>query len=361
MRSHRYALILAGGRGTRFWPRSRTLEPKQLLSFFGERSLLQETVERLKPLVPPERIWILANEHLRKQITKQLPEVPPKQILAEPAQRNTAPCMALGAHLIEMADPDAVLGIFPADHYITNPAHFRHFVDSAYHAAEQDKLVTLGIQPRWPETGYGYLELPKGVKAGSTDAVKLRSFREKPELAKAKRFLKAGNFFWNAGMFFWRASAFLDQVRTCLPRTAALVASLPPVDARSFTTKLRDAYPHCDNISVDYGVMEKSAAAGKVWAIATDDFGWNDVGSWNAVYELHDRLEHGHAFRSHAVFHDSRGCYVDVPGKTVALVGVEDLVIVETPDALLVTTRARAQDVGQIVKQIEKSDLTKLL
>jgi mannose-1-phosphate guanylyltransferase len=360
-RPNRHALILAGGRGTRFWPRSRTFNPKQLLSLFGERSLLQQTVDRLRPLVPPERIWILANEHLRKQIRRQLPDVPLRQILAEPAQRNTAPCMGLGAHAIEQLDPGAVLGIFPADHFISRPERFRKFAATAYAAAGEGKLVTLGIQPRWPETGYGYLEVPRGSAAGTPRAVQLQSFREKPDLATAEAFLRAGNFCWNAGMFFWRASTFLDAMRRFLPKTAAIIASMPSVHSRDFQRMFRQRYPLCENISVDYGVMEKAAAAGMVWAVATDDIGWSDVGSWNAAYQLQKLNADGHALRSDAIWHDSRGCYVDAPHKMVALVGVSDLVVVDTPDALLIASRARAQDVGNVVQQIEQRKFTRLL
>ena len=194
--AHSYGLILAGGRGTRFWPASRTKTPKQLLPFTGERSLLQETADRLSPLIPAERLWILTNEHLRAAVRKQLPGIPTRQILAEPAQRNTAPCLGMAAHLIHREDPAAVLGVFPADHYIAKAAPFRSFVKAAFAAAaKQDVLVTLGIQPRWPETGYGYLEFPAGATAGDRTARKLHRFREKPDLATAEQFLAAGNYF----------------------------------------------------------------------------------------------------------------------------------------------------------------------
>ncbi len=362
LNANSYGLILAGGRGTRFWPRSRTKTPKQLLPFVGgDHTLLEETVERLSPLLPPERIWILTNEHLRDAVRKQLPQVPPRQILAEPAQRNTAPCLAMAAHLIHLQDPKAVLGVFPADHFISKPARFRGFVKKAYAAAAKNKiLVTLGIQPRWPETGYGYLEFPDGAQAGDGKVHRLARFREKPELETAKQFVAAGRFFWNAGMFFWRAETFLDQTRAYLPKTAALIAALPPVTHRQFAARLGDAYPHCDNISVDFGIMEKAAKAEIVHGLATDDIGWNDLGSWNAVHELAKRDEAGNAVRSDALLHDVEGCYVEASGKLVALLGVKDLVIIDTPDALLVADRSRAQDVSQLVKKLElgkRSDL----
>lgn len=352
-----YALILAGGRGTRFWPRSRTQTPKQLLNFLGEQSLLQQTVERLRPVIPPERIWILTNGYLRKAIGKQLPEVPARQIIAEPAQRNTAPCLALAARVIAETDPNAVLGVFPADHYITKPARFRQFVRAALRAAQSDKLVTLGIEPRWPETGYGYLELPPEAKAGSLAPLPVKQFHEKPDLATAQRFLAAGAFFWNAGMFFWRAETFLTAMSEFLPRTAGLLDQLPPYSNRTFTKRLEAIYPEAENISVDFAVMEPASKRGQVISIPTDDIGWNDLGSWNAVYALNPQQ----ALRTPTLTHEAQRCLVDAPGKLVALVGVQDLVVVDTPDALLIASRERAQDVGQIVKQLEKLKRSDLL
>jgi len=359
---HTYGLILAGGRGTRFWPASRTKTPKQLLPFTGERSLLQETADRLAPLIPSERLWILTNEHLRPAVRKQLPGVPARQILAEPAQRNTAPCLGMAAHLIHLQDPDAVLGVFPADHYISKPAGFRTFVKAAIGAAaKQNVLVTLGIEPRWPETGYGYLEFPVGSKAGDRAARQLLRFREKPDLASAQEFLAAGNYFWNAGMFFWRASAFLDAMRRYLPKTATLLASLPPVARPTFPAQLKRVYPRCESISVDFGIMEKAAADGRVLGLATGDIGWNDLGSWNAVHALMAHDAAGNALRTPALLENATGCFVQAPGKLVALLGVKDLVIVETPDALLVAHRDEAQAVGRLVKLLEQQKRSDLL
>ncbi|HZO56417.1 MAG TPA: mannose-1-phosphate guanylyltransferase [Bryobacteraceae bacterium] len=357
-KSHLHGLILAGGRGTRFWPRSRTHAPKQLLSFLGERSLIQETVDRLAPIIPVENIWVLTNSHLEKEVRRQLPEVPKQQILAEPAQRNTAPCLCLAAQILFERDPDAVLGVFPADHHIGRPARFRHWMKPAFKAAQAGQLVTLGVAPRWAETGYGYLEFPKGIALGQAQPVPLRRFREKPDLKTAQRFLKAGNYFWNAGIFFWRAGAFLNAMRQYLPKTAALLAALPRFGERGFAARLAEAYPLCENISVDYGVMEKSD---NVVGLAADDFGWNDLGSWNAVYELLARDTAGNASRSPMITEGARGNYVEAPGKLVALVGVDDLVVVDTPDALLVAHRSKAQRVGQLVKQLEASGRHELL
>ncbi len=348
---HHYGLILAGGRGTRFWPLSRKARAKQVLSFFGERTLIQQTVDRLKPVLPPERIWILTNDLLRKEIVRQLPEVPARQILAEPAARNTAPAIGLAAEILHRLDPKAVMGVFPSDHIVLKPSRYLQFVRVALKAAEQGKLVCLGIEPRWAETGYGYLEFPAGSKPGTLTPYRVERFREKPDLATAQRFLAAGHYGWNAGMFFWRAPVFLDELRQHLPHTAALLAGLPPLGQRSFGRALADAFPQCDNISVDFAVMEKSA---NVYGLACDDVGWNDAGSWNAVYELEKKDPLGNAVRGDAVFTEMASSnYVNAPGKLVAVVGVKDLVIVDTPDALLITTRDQAQKVGDIVKLLE--------
>jgi mannose-1-phosphate guanylyltransferase len=355
---HHYALILAGGRGTRFWPRSRTKSPKQLLAFLSEATLIQETVDRLRPMVPPERIWVLTNDHLRSEIRRLLPDIPAKQILAEPAQRNTAPCLALAAQIIHETDSNAVLGVYPADHHIGRPARFRHWMKKAYKAAESGKLCTIAIYPRWAETGYGWLEFPKGTKPGADDPIAVGKFREKPDQANANKFLKAGNFFWNGGIFCWRAGVFLNEMRQYLPKTSALLAALPSFANAKFTKRLAETYPLCENISIDYAVMEKSKI---VVGIACDDFGWNDLGSWNAVYELMPRDAEGNSTRTEALVEAATGCYVEAPGKLVALVGVQDLVVVDTPDALLIAHRSQSQAVGSIVKRLEKLGRNKLL
>jgi mannose-1-phosphate guanylyltransferase len=358
MNRHHYGLILAGGRGTRFWPLSRKRSSKQVLNVMGERSLIQGTMDRLSPVIPPERMWILTNDHLRDVIVRQLPEVPRRQILAEPAQRNTAPAIGLAAQILQSLDPDAVMGVFPADHVVNKETAYRAVVRAALKGASAGNLMLVGIQPRWAETGYGYVEFPRTAKAGGGTPLEVLRFHEKPVLAKAKRYLAAGNYYWNSGMFFWRADVLLDQLRHHLPKTATILAALPPFRSRLFADRLAKAFPLCDNISIDFAVLEK---APKVAGIAAGDFGWNDVGSWNAVYELMGRDSCGNVVANDSVCLDAHDNFVDARGTLVALLGVRDLIVVDTPDALLVASRDRAQQVGDIVKALEKNNRHELL
>jgi mannose-1-phosphate guanylyltransferase len=263
----------------------------------------------------------------------------------------------LAAQLLLARDPEAVMGVFPSDHLIARAARYRNLVRSALRAAAQGRMVVLGIQPRWAETGYGYMEFPPGTRPGA-EPVRVLRFREKPEAAAARRYVAAGRFFWNAGMFFWRADVLLQELRKHLPRCATMLAALPAESERRFAAKLREVFPRCENISIDYAVLER---AENVWGIACQDIGWNDVGSWNAVYELSRRDGAGNVAPPGALLHDSRGNFVDAGSKTVALLGVEDLVVVDTPDALLIADRRRSQQVGEIVKLLEKQKREELL
>ncbi len=351
-----YGLILAGGRGTRFWPLSRKRTPKQVLTVTGERSLIQATVDRLAPLIAPANIWILTNDFVRDEIVRQLPEVPANQILSEPVQRNTAPAIGLAAKILTSLDPDAVMGVFPSDHVILDPEAYLNSVRPAFEAAAAGKIAVLGIAPRWAETGYGYIEFPEGTEAGKLANV--LTFREKPDAVVAAEYVASGRFYWNAGMFFWRASVLLDNLRRHLPVTAGKLDELPSFRDGSFHAKLAEIFPQCENTSIDYAVMEKATG---VVGVACTEFGWNDVGSWDAVYDLLPRDSEGNASRSELLARQSSGNFVDAGKKLVALLGVEDLIVVDTPDALLVASRSRAQQVGDLVKLLERQNREELL
>lgn len=330
-----------------------------MLNVVGERSLIQQTVDRLAPLIPPERLWVLTNDHLRDTIVGQLPEIPAGQILSEPAARNTAPAIGLAASILHSIDPDAVMGVFPSDHVVGKQAAYRTTLRAAFKGAQAGQLMVVGIHPRWPETGYGYVEFPRGTTPGvKSGAVQVRRFHEKPLLPKARRYVTAGHYYWNSGMFFWKTGVILDQLRLHLPKTATLLASLPKFGARGFAARLNETFPLAESISIDYAVLEK---ANNVSGIPAPDFGWNDVGSWNAVYELLEHDAHGNVAIHDTVILDSHQNFVDARGKVVALLGVKDLIIVDTPDALLVASRDRAQSVGELLKLIEQKERHDLL
>ena len=357
--SHYYGLILAGGRGTRFWPRSRRRSAKQVLNVVGERSLIQATVDRLAPLIAPERLWVLTNDHLRDEIVRQFPEIPPRQILAEPEQRNTAPAIGLAAHILQSLDPEAVMGVFPADHVIAKAGRFRQFLRCALRAAGRGRMVVLGIQPRWAETGYGYIEFPKGTAAG-----KLATRRHPPVPRKARPRRPPGATLppgTSIGMPACSSGARTSCSTPCAGICRRRPRCWPPcprfADAH-FPARLEQVFPLCENISIDYAVLER---AQDVVGIPCDDIGWNDVGSWNAVYELLPRDSDGNALGREMICEASSGNFVDARGKLVALLGVDDLMIVDTPDALLIADRNRAQDVGSIVKILEKRKREDLL
>jgi mannose-1-phosphate guanylyltransferase len=359
-----YPVILAGGRGTRFWPRSRKKLAKQVLALSGERTMIQQTVARLAPLAPRERFWVISNVDLRDVIVGQLGGLRREQIIAEPAQRNTAPAIGLAAFVLERRDAGAVIGMFPADHVIENEKKFRKTLEQAAElAAAGENIVVMGIKPSRPETGYGYIEAGEKRKG----VLRVRRFIEKPALAKAEEFLAAGNYFWNSGMFLWGARTLADALREHLSESAPYLEEIARAwGTRKFESTFQKLYPKCENISVDYAVLEPRSAKGEhssnLYCIPAD-FGWNDLGSWAALYEHHARNGKGDNVieAKSGLTLDAAGNYIYAPKKFVAAVGVNNVVVVETEDALLVTTRERSQDVGKLVKELEQKKLDKLL
>jgi mannose-1-phosphate guanylyltransferase len=361
-----YPVILAGGRGTRFWPLSRKKRAKQLLALDGKQTMIQQTVARLLPLASAKRFWIITNDDLRPTILKQIPKLPKTQAIAEPIGRNTAPAIGLAAFLLLRQDPDAVIGMFPSDHVIADEKSYRTTIErGAEIAAAGENIVVLGIRPNRAETGYGYIE---AGSLASGDALRVRRFTEKPDAEKAAGFLAAGNYFWNSGMFLWSARTLANALREHLPKTAPVLEEIAAAfGTRKFATILRRLYPKCENISVDYALLEPRSAKGEtegnIFCLPAD-FGWNDLGSWTALHEHHTAKSsplQDNIIQSAGVFLlNASGNYVHSPGKFVAAVGVSDLVVVDTPDALLITTRRNAQDVGKVVKYLDGKKLHKL-
>ncbi len=366
-----HAVILAGGRGTRFWPRSRTRAPKQLLSIVGKTTMLQQTVERWRPLIPAERIWCVTNSEQVAVLRKQLPTGARKRVLTEPVGRNTAAAIALAAINIRYAaNGDALMAVLPSDHYISQPERYREIVRSAFKVAEtEDRMVVLGIPPTFPETGFGYIERaePPTIVEGYK-VFPVSRFTEKPELAIAQEYVASGMYQWNAGMFFWRVSTFLNALRRFLPETHQAIESLSRhIDKRSYAAQLKRTYSKLENISVDYAILEKAAAAGGTSSdrggvfVIPADIGWSDIGSWAAVYDLTAKRPGENILAGFGETLDAEGNFLWSPNKFIAALGVRDLVVVETPDALLICSRERAQDVGKIVKALEERKLKKLL
>ena len=363
-------VILAGGSGTRFWPRSRRARAKQVLALDGERSMLQQTTERLKPLAGLEKTWIITNEFLANEIADQLPGVPAGQIVQEPVARNTAPACGLAAFLIERENPDAVLGVFPSDHVIGDEPRFLKALQKAIAlAASGDNIVVLGIEPVRAETGYGYIET--GDFNDDDDALHVRRFTEKPNQNRAEEFVSAGNYYWNSGMFLWSARTLANAVREHLPETAPLLESIAAAyGTPQFDEVFRSLYPKCENISVDYAVLEPRSAKGEhlsnLYCLPAE-FSWNDLGSWASLYEYqHDTRLRGDPDGNVAdagghLAIEATDNYIFSPKKFVALVGVENLVVVDTEDALLIVSREHSQDVGKIVKELSMSGRTDLI
>jgi mannose-1-phosphate guanylyltransferase len=350
-------VILAGGSGTRFWPLSRVCHPKQLMSVLGGKSMLQRTVERVLPL-KPERIMVIANQLQAEETAAQvayLTEVP-VEVIAEPVGRNTAPAVGLAARLAA-ATPEAVMVVLPADHVIPDEEQFCAVIRQGEIAARDGNLVTLGIAPTRPETGYGYIEVASG--SAGKGPVPVSRFVEKPNRERAGQFLASGNFYWNSGMFLWRADIILNELKQYLPEVYAGVAELDVRDGRIAWEELEAFYAGVKSESIDFGVMERSARVTMIPA----SFGWSDVGSWSALPEVLEGDGNGNVIINSAgeVLTDARSCLAYCGGKLVALIGVNNLIVVDTPDALLVCPRDRAQEVKGIVGELERRGLKEYL
>jgi mannose-1-phosphate guanylyltransferase len=346
---HTYALILAGGSGTRFWPLSRDARPKQLLDLFGDGTLLEQTIHRLDGLVPPGQIFILTNEKQLDAVRAAAPMLPPGNIIAEPAKRDTAPAVALGIGLIAARNPQATMMVLPADQLIRDEHGFREVMRDALTAAENSNgLVTIGIRPTWPCPSYGYIE--RGAPAGIAglvaghEAYEVKCFREKPSPELAEEFLRQGGFSWNAGMFVWSLPTVIGQLAAHAPELAEFIGMLR--DADDATAVIREHFPHLPARSIDYALMEKADRILNIEA----SFDWDDVGSWISIAKyLPDRGEHNHSNTALSVVDSNNNIVFSSGGSGhVALLGVDDLIVVQTQDALLVANRHQADSIKQL-------------
>jgi len=355
-----YAVIMAGGKGTRFWPRSRQKRPKQLLNIVGQRSMLQQTVARISGLLPSENILVVAGEGHGAEVRNQLAELPAENIILEPVGRNTAACIGLAALLVQHRDPSAVMVVLPADHLITDEDLFLATLRAAVAMARrQPALITLGIRAISPETGYGYIEAGEQVDTIQNHSFyRVSSFQEKPDEKRAEKFLQAGNFYWNSGMFVWQAGAILEALKSYLPGLFADLQKLQPfMGPGELDRGIARIYPDLESISIDYGVMEK---ANNVLMLPAD-FGWNDLGTWASMAQVWPQDDQHNVYQGDIMAQDSQGNVVYSRQKLCVLLGVDDLIVVDTDDALLVCPVGRAQDIGKILDVMRQKGMEEYL
>lgn len=352
------ALIMAGGRGERFWPKSRKNLPKQFLSLTGDgRTMIQLTVERILPLVDMQDIYIATNRSYKALVREQLPELPEENILCEPVAKNTAPCIGLGAVHIARKYEDAVMFVLPSDHLIKYNAMYLDTLRRASEVAEAgDNLVTLGIMPDYPETGYGYIKFQPDARKGV--AFEVERFVEKPDLETAKQYLATEQYLWNSGMFIWRVSTILRSIEKYLPDTYAglrrIGGAIGALDEKDVLEKEFSAFK---SESIDYGIMEK---ADHIYTLP-GSFGWDDVGSWNAVERIQPANEFGNVVHGNAVTVDTKRCIIQGGKKLIATVGLEDIIIVDTDDALLVCEKGDAGEIKKVLENLKICNRTEYL
>jgi mannose-1-phosphate guanylyltransferase len=353
---------MAGGVGSRFWPQSRERSPKQVLEIVGSGTMIFNTIARIQPLVQPDKVFVVTNKLQKEIIHKQVPLVPLQNVLTEPLGRNTAPCIGLAAKWISRNDPGAIMIILPADHIIRNTEEFLHVLGRAVHVAQDsDALVTIGIKPTHPETGYGYIQFDDSIEKnpyGADGIYRVKTFAEKPNLETAEKFLKSGDFLWNSGMFIWKASVILQEIEKHIPELGEQLTKLEPtIGTESYQATLERVYGVIRSISIDYGVMEKASNV----FVAKGDFGWSDVGSWDEVVRLTPIDKEGNALRGTVIAKDSHRNYIDAGSKVVATIGIEDVIVVVTDDAVLICKKGRSQDVKEVVDYLRRKQINELL
>ena len=343
-----YAVIMAGGVGSRFWPRSKEKKPKQLIRIFGENTMIQDTVFRLDGIIKKENILIITNNLQKARVIEQLPQIPEENIIAEPFGKNTAACIGLSLAIIRNKSKDAVVVTLPSDHLIINVKEFQNTIKTAVEFSYSSKgLVTIGINPTHPETGYGYIQVIDGKV--EDNVYKVSTFAEKPILETAKRFIDSGDFFWNSGMFIWHLDAILKEIYKYMPELYQGIEEMSKLKAVNFEKSLTNIYGKLRNISIDYGIMEKSDNV----FLTKGSFDWSDVGSWEAVYQLSEKDDDRNVKVGDVYFRDTSGSYIFTPKKFTAVLGVDNLIVIDTKDALLICSREKAQDVKHVVEYLK--------
>jgi len=352
-----FAVIMAGGVGSRFWPRSREKSPKQLLKIFGEKTMIQNTVDRLQGLIENKNIFVVTNKIQKEEICKQLADIPVENILEEPFGRNTAAAIGLASVLIQKQNPDAVIIVLPADHIIREKDIFQETLQrTAAYAHKNRGLLTIGIPPTRPETGYGYIQIEEN--ALEENIFRVLTFAEKPNYETALNFVECGDFLWNSGMFVWRVDEILNEITLHMPELAeALKKIAAAVGTASFEKTLLDEYGQLRSISIDYGIMEKSH---KVF-LTKGKFTWSDVGSWEEVHQLSDKDKNDNALVGTVYTDKTSDSYIYSPGKFAAVIGLDNIIVINTEDALLVCKREEAQEVKKVVDFIKLNKLNDYL
>ncbi|MCD6287808.1 MAG: mannose-1-phosphate guanylyltransferase [Candidatus Hydrogenedentes bacterium] len=358
--SKRHAVVLCGGRGTRFWPKSRTATPKQILPIVSDQSLIKDVADRLRPVLPQENLWLLTTPRLVDVLRSHVDFIPPKQFLCDPVPRNTAPILGMAAVYLEHRTPGAVMGSFHADAAIGQVGKFRKLVRAAYRLAERnDVLVTLGVAPRSPHTGFGYICAGELIDTlGGFTAHKVARFKEKPSRSTARKYVAAGNYYWNTGMFFWKCRTFLDAIAKYLPDVyEELELIRASIGTRKEKRTIEECFERMRKVSVDHGILEKACNI----AVLTTDLDWDDVGSYSTLYEYWPADKDGNRVRGNAITVNSENVLIDSPDRLVAAVGIKDIMIVDTGDAVLVCHRDAGQDVGRVVDELERRNRTEYL
>ena len=355
-----YAVIIAGGIGTRFWPLSREQRPKQFLPIISDKTMIEETIQRISHLLSYSRIYTIANQKQTLTLKELLPQIPSNNFLVEPQGKNTAPCLLLATGHIYLKDPESVIAVLPADHLIQDTSRFLKKLEAAAHAADESQsLITFGIPPTYPSTGYGYIQFSKKnpLSFSAEDFFKVQGFKEKPDQNTAQNFLKSGTYFWNSGMFLWKAKVFSENLKKYAPEMFSFWKKMLEALKSNDSKRLEDIFEQIPSISIDYALMEKT----KDVLMGKGDFGWSDVGSWSSLLEIWEKDLSQNALKGECITIDTQNCLVHNPDKLTALIGLKDLVIVNTEDALLICKKDMDQKVKQVVTALQKKGQKKYL